>query len=136
MICAPPFVPPDDVDMAWIHLKQATWTSHGCGRLTRTAPPPRQKKWIDYDERLQKVVENCDNYTILRYLKVVPKFDLIFEKCSILIIQYLHISTVSISICTFKIYLSAYSPQSAKGPFSDYIQTVRFSVSAYSMLSA
>ena len=33
--------------------------------------PSRQKKWIDYDERLQKVVENYDDYTIFKYLQVV-----------------------------------------------------------------
>ena len=70
--------------------------------FARTAPPPRQKKWIDYDERLQKVVENFDDHTILRYLKVVGSLILFKEKCfyeicSILIIQYLPINSFNIN---------------------------------------
>ena len=44
-------------------------------RLLSISPGRRlllaRKQWIDYDESLQKVVKNYDNYTILRYLKVV-----------------------------------------------------------------
>ena len=39
--------------------------------LTRTPPPPRQKKWINYDNRLQRVVGSYDRYPILTYLKVI-----------------------------------------------------------------
>ena len=39
--------------------------------LTRKPPPPRQKKWINYDNRLQRVVGSYDSYPILTHLKVI-----------------------------------------------------------------
>ena len=41
-------------------------------RLCREGPAPRQKKWVKYDQKLQTIVEDYDNFdSVLEYLDVV-----------------------------------------------------------------
>ena len=40
-------------------------------KLMRQPPPPRQKKWLDYDRRLNVVIDDYDNYERLDFLKCV-----------------------------------------------------------------
>ena len=39
--------------------------------LMREAPEPRQKKWLDFDKRLERIVDTYEDYDILDYLKCV-----------------------------------------------------------------
>ena len=40
-------------------------------KLMRQPPPPRQKKWLDYDRRLNAVIDSYDDYERLDFLKCV-----------------------------------------------------------------
>ena len=40
-------------------------------RLTSRPPPPQQKKWRDYSQRLNTIIDNYDDYDRLDYLKCV-----------------------------------------------------------------
>ena len=54
-----------------LELKQAIIDTKFCIHLMRNPPPPRQKKWIHLDARLQNVMDHSDDYEVLHYLTVI-----------------------------------------------------------------
>ena len=54
-----------------LKLEQAVTDGKFCNHLMRNPPPPRQKKWIKLDERLQDIIDHYDDYEPLRYLTVI-----------------------------------------------------------------
>jgi hypothetical protein len=54
-----------------LKLEQAFTDVKITKHLTREAPEPRQKKWIKFDQQLNTMIENYEDYEILDYLKVI-----------------------------------------------------------------
>ena len=53
-----------------LKLEQALTDVKLTKHLMREQPEPQKPKWIKYDERLNRVIEDYDNYNILDFLKV------------------------------------------------------------------
>ena len=50
-------------------------------KLMRQPPPPRQKKWLDYDRRLNVVIDAYDDYERLDFLRCVESMSLNWIFC-------------------------------------------------------
>ena len=40
-------------------------------KLMRQPPPPQEKKWVDYNRRLNSIIDDYDNYDRMDFLKCV-----------------------------------------------------------------